>query len=263
MSTSFTDTFEKVFFEKMTLLQQQIAPPDYSQTDYLKAIAKAYDAIENRPTYILDLFASDFFFVSERYLSLLGFRKKTRLDFNFFMDTLYPGDYWITTDATFDFLTFLETKPVMDRLNFKLVTDFRFRMPTGEYVRILEQMILLQTDKRGKPWLVMAICDLSPNQNLSTPSSGKIISAVDGAMVKAIGDCRLQNPSQNLTKREKQILLLISKGYASKQIADKLSISIHTVNNHRRNILIKTGCQNTFEAIKYVAGGFLGEGENE
>jgi DNA-binding CsgD family transcriptional regulator len=130
-------------------------------------------------------------------------------------------------------------------------------MPTGEYVRVIEQMIVLQTDSNGNPWLVMAICDLSPNQNLNTHSSGKIVSTIDDVMVKAIGESKLQNPAQKLTNREKEILKLISKGYASKQIAHQLQISINTVNNHRRNILIKTGCQNTFEAIKYVASGFI------
>lgn len=130
-------------------------------------------------------------------------------------------------------------------------------MPTGEYVRAIEQITVLQSDSIGNPWLVMAICDLSPNQNLKTPSSGKIISTITGEMFKSIGEHQLQNPALNLTKREKEILQFISKGNASKQIADKLQISIHTGNNHRRNILSKTGCLNTFDAIKYVAGGLL------
>lgn len=249
--------FEKVFYDNMKHLQQKLEKPDYSLTEHLKKIAQTYDAIENRPTYILDLYTSDFFFVSDRYLHLLGYNASMPLDFNFFLDVTHPDDYWITTDATADFLSFLDTKKPEDRSHYKLVSDFRLRMPTGEYVRVIEQLIVLQTDRKGNPWLVMAICDLSPNQNLKTPSSGKIISTLTGEMVKPIGEHQWQNPSENITKREKEILLLISKGYASKQIADKLQISINTVNNHRRNILSKTGCLNTFEAIKYVAGGLM------
>ncbi|TVQ07587.1 MAG: LuxR family transcriptional regulator [Bacteroidetes bacterium] len=254
--TKFTE-FEKVFYENMKHLQQQLVKPDYSQTEHIRKIAQTYDAIENRPTYILDLYTSDFFFVSERYLHLLGHNSKRPIDFNFFMEAIHPDDYWITTDATAFFLSFLDDKKPDEKSQYKLVSDFRLRMPTGEYVRVAEQMIVLQTDSKGNPWLVMAICDLSPNQNLKTPSSGKIISTLTGEMVKPIGEHQLQNPSENLTQREKEILLLISKGYASKQIAGKLQISINTVNNHRRNILSKTGCLNTFEAIKYVAGGLL------
>ena len=41
------------------------------------------------------------------------------------------------------------------------------------------------------------------------------------------------------TKREKQILLLISKGFTSKTIANSLFISQETVKKHRKNIIQK------------------------
>lgn len=53
--------------------------------------------------------------------------------------------------------------------------------------------------------------------------------------------------SSDLTKRETDILVLVAKGMMSKEIADKLNISIHTVISHRKNITKKTG-------IKSVAG---------
>lgn len=53
--------------------------------------------------------------------------------------------------------------------------------------------------------------------------------------------------STELTKRETDILILVAKGMMSKEIADKLNISIHTVISHRKNITKKTG-------IKSVAG---------
>lgn len=46
-----------------------------------------------------------------------------------------------------------------------------------------------------------------------------------------------------LSERESQVLSLISLGLTSAQIADKLFISQHTVNTHRKNILRKTFCK--------------------
>ncbi len=43
------------------------------------------------------------------------------------------------------------------------------------------------------------------------------------------------------------MLVLLARGCSSKEIADKLNISVHTVNTHRKNITRKTG-------IKSVAG---------
>ncbi|MBR5736022.1 MAG: helix-turn-helix transcriptional regulator [Bacteroidales bacterium] len=50
-----------------------------------------------------------------------------------------------------------------------------------------------------------------------------------------------------LTEREKEVLVLVAKGYMSKEIADMLNISMNTVNTHRKNINAKTG-------IKSIAG---------
>ena len=55
-----------------------------------------------------------------------------------------------------------------------------------------------------------------------------------------------------LTKREKEVLLLISRGYDSYNIADKMQNSINTVNNHRQNILRKTKTENATQAVLYA-----------
>ena len=55
-----------------------------------------------------------------------------------------------------------------------------------------------------------------------------------------------------LTGRETEILKLISAGLISKQIADKLYISVNTVNTHRQLILEKLNAENAIEAIKFA-----------
>jgi DNA-binding CsgD family transcriptional regulator len=49
--------------------------------------------------------------------------------------------------------------------------------------------------------------------------------------------------------REFEILKLIAAGYGSEQIADKLSLSVNTVNTHRRNILQKTKKSTTHDLV--------------
>jgi len=54
-------------------------------------------------------------------------------------------------------------------------------------------------------------------------------------------DDDLLHISHNLSDREFEIVKLIESGLGSKEIADKLFLSIHTVNTHRSNILEKSG----------------------
>jgi len=56
----------------------------------------------------------------------------------------------------------------------------------------------------------------------------------------------------NITKREKEILELICKGFTNNEIAEKLFISNRTVDNHRAKLLEKTETKNTAELVTYV-----------
>jgi len=46
---------------------------------------------------------------------------------------------------------------------------------------------------------------------------------------------------EHLSERETAVLECLAEGLSNKETADRLSISIHTVNSHRKNIMDKTG----------------------
>lgn len=56
-----------------------------------------------------------------------------------------------------------------------------------------------------------------------------------------------------LSKREKEILKLISKGLSSKEIAETLIVSFHTIETHRKNILKKLNFKNVAELVSFAA----------
>jgi two-component system, NarL family, nitrate/nitrite response regulator NarL len=58
--------------------------------------------------------------------------------------------------------------------------------------------------------------------------------------------------SLNLTKREIEIINLIKKEYTNQQIADKLFLSIYTVETHRKNIMQKLGLNNPTSLMKFI-----------
>jgi two-component system NarL family response regulator len=57
-----------------------------------------------------------------------------------------------------------------------------------------------------------------------------------------------EDPSQALTNRELEVLLLVDEGYTTKQISSHLSIAVPTVKNHVRNICGKLNVTTRVEA---------------
>lgn len=55
-----------------------------------------------------------------------------------------------------------------------------------------------------------------------------------------------------LTRREKDILQLMSEGYSTKEIGDRLFVSVNTVETHRKNMFLKTGLRNMAHLIKWA-----------
>lgn len=56
-----------------------------------------------------------------------------------------------------------------------------------------------------------------------------------------------------ISSREKEVLVLIAEGFTNAQIAEKLYISVYTVDSHRKSLLTKFSVNNTASLIKLAA----------
>ena len=66
-------------------------------------------------------------------------------------------------------------------------------------------------------------------------------------------------PDEQLSVREREILVAVCRGLSNQEIADELFISKRTVDKHRANILEKTGCKNTASLVVYAIRNGIGE----
>jgi RNA polymerase sigma factor (sigma-70 family) len=55
-----------------------------------------------------------------------------------------------------------------------------------------------------------------------------------------------------LTEREREVLQLVAEGHTNKEIAERLNLSVRTVQNHRAHIMEKLGMHDRGELIKYA-----------
>jgi DNA-binding NarL/FixJ family response regulator len=64
-----------------------------------------------------------------------------------------------------------------------------------------------------------------------------------------------RNATHRLTRREKEILDLVARGLAAKQVAAQLGISPKTVEQHKTRIFAKLGVRNQTAAVSVMLGG--------
>jgi two-component system response regulator NreC len=60
------------------------------------------------------------------------------------------------------------------------------------------------------------------------------------------------DPIEALSTRERQVLQLVANGHSNPLVAERLQISVRTVEVHRRNIMDKLGLKNTAALIKFA-----------
>lgn len=133
--------------------------------------------------------------------------------------------------------------------NHKLIREYRISIK-GVFRRVTEQIQLLETDCNGNIWLTISMMDISPNQSPPFRVDSKLINFKTGDFISPIDT--FLNSKSILTERETTILKLIHEGLLSKEISEKLYISVHTVNTHRQHILEKFKVDTSMEAVKYA-----------
>jgi DNA-binding NarL/FixJ family response regulator len=60
------------------------------------------------------------------------------------------------------------------------------------------------------------------------------------------------NPLDLLSAREREVLQLISEGRTNTDIAQRLSLSVHTVDSHRSRLMEKLNLNSTGELVRFA-----------
>lgn len=68
----------------------------------------------------------------------------------------------------------------------------------------------------------------------------------------SLGPGGTTQPHERLSDREYQILSLIGSGKSVRDVAEELTLSVHTVNTYRRRILKKLGLETTSQMVRYA-----------
>ena len=157
---------------------------------------------------------------------------------------VHPDDLEVVRRIDKKVWEFLDTFPEEEKLTYKYIYEMRV-LDRGKYVRMIYQMRILAF--KDDNFLGMGIIDIAPEQSANT----SVRFQIKNCLTDEIVPFAIESATDTLlTPREREILALAKQGMFSKEISEKLNISVHTVNRHRQNILEKLQVDNMIEAIR-------------
>jgi DNA-binding CsgD family transcriptional regulator len=199
--------------------------------------------------WILDIPSAKVEYASPNVYDILGYTQD-EFTLDLFFQIIHPNDvsFFLNFETKVgEFFNSLDAKRVF---NYKVRYDFRLRKKNGDYLQILHQVITIQTTENGGVLKTLGIhSDISHLKTQRNPELSFIGLNGEPSFINVEVTTVFPPTKGLLTKQEKVILKLLVEGKQSAEIAQILSVSKHTILNHRRNILTKTASSTTAELI--------------
>jgi len=186
--------------------------------------------------------------VSPEIEQVLGYPPGS-FDLALFSDLVHPADmpYFLNFEAAVE--RFFASVSGEQLFRYKVQYDHRIRHANGHYIRILNQYIIIQHDAENVRTFVVQTDISHIKQDLKPVLSFIGIDGEPSYMDVDVEDIFRIN-SHVLTGRERDVLRELADGHNSLEISRILSISKHTVDSHRKNMLRKTNAGSTGEMIR-------------
>ena len=107
--------------------------------------------------------------------------------------------------------------------------------------------------------LLKAIYSVSRGEEYFSDSVAQVISKLYSHSAKSTATPDSMSRKASLTSRETEILRMYTEGLSNMEIAERLNISIRTVETHKNNIMQKYNFKNTVEMVKFAIRNKIGE----
>lgn len=238
-------------------------PPDITERLHeLYQICQTHDKVDSSTGassffFMLDLNRMKFLYVSKGIRCITGYSVDEVLNghFLFYYNAWHPQDVKILNSVHQKLLSFFYATPIQDRPKLKFCYNFRLRRKDGAYMHVLQQTIFMRVSDGGAPLVEFSnftdITSFKKDHHL-TLSIQRLNASGEYQEVYKEEFC---NYDFAFTRRQLEIMSLISQGLTTKEIAANLCLSTDTVKNHRKNILKMTGSKNVVEVYRSMLNG--------
>jgi DNA-binding CsgD family transcriptional regulator len=195
---------------------------------------------------VADLARIKFLYASEGIRRMIGV-EPSQLDPSHFVEVTHPED--LSRFGLLRAQTFVVEKEVLETKKGSALVSFtiRIRNTEGVYFNCLCQAYFFFSQIPHDAVYLLQI--ISNVDRFETKKHGFHHYKGKDLSYFRYPDNELLKIGPAFSVRELEIIKLIESGMSSKQIADKLFLSVHTVNTHRRNILQQCGKDNISNLI--------------
>ena len=194
-----------------------------------------------------------FEYISKNYNASLGLDSSELKEkgMRYFWSRIHPDDVESWLRALNKLMEFtLGEIPREKRQDASYTWNFRFKNAQGTYVNMVQNTTPLIFDSDNKPIIGLAhYTVLHPDIKLDITASAKLLNANQEYETVYFNSFSQKLLHDGVTNRERDIIRLLILDKSSKEISEKLNISSHTVDAHRRNILKKLEISSTGELV--------------
>jgi len=202
--------------------------------------------VNNQFFYIADVISIQIIFTSRRSVQMLGVNPED-LSLYHFMEATHPDDLQRLNLGRSKIIKMGQELYIAGKGEVFFYTNFRVRNASGGYSNLLIQNYLFYTQLPYKTVFFLKI-----HTNIDWFKKLKDVyhfQVTNNLLYFRYPDEEILSKGNLFTTREFEIIRLIGLGMSSEEISKKLFISAHTVNTHRRNVLIKSGKDSLSELI--------------
>ncbi|WP_452231726.1 LuxR C-terminal-related transcriptional regulator [Lacinutrix sp. MEBiC02595] len=236
-----------------------------------KSIFESYDtpSLETHIQKIIDLdfylpYSSTFYcitntqdltfeYISKNFKSCLGIDANDlkAKGMRYFWSRIHPDDIDVWLSALNSLMEFTIGKiPEDKRKNANYTWNYRLKNAKGDYVNIIQNTTPLAFDSDMKPIIGLAhYTVLDGNIKMEITASAKLLNNKNEYETVYFNNHSQKLLQGGISNRERDVVRLLVLNNSSKQISEKLNISSHTVDTHRRNILKKLNISSTGELV--------------
>jgi len=212
--------------------------------------------------YIVDFFDMEIKYMSPLVKDIHGLDPKNT-SFQAILDQIHPDDMPFVARAESSACNFMYNILGEEKSKkYKISYCFRFLTSDGSYQLFNHQAIILSTDENGR---VAKSLNIHTNISHLTSENNYRVSAIGMKGEPSYLNIGMAENEPFLpvipplfSKREIEVIRLMSEGLTNTVIAETLFIANNTVKNHRKNILRKAGCKNLGQLItKCITEGLI------